>query len=292
LSSADLPTPGVTIVIATRNRVTELCRTLEVLLALPERPAIVVMDNASSDGTAAAVRVRFPEVTAIRLRRNRYAAARNAGVRRAATRYVAFSDDDSWWEPGALGAACELLDKYQDVGLITGRTLVGENAAEDPLNAILAASPLPGDGLPGPRVLGFLGCAVVARRDAFLQAGGYSELLGIGGEEELLALDLAARGWAAVYVDSVVARHFPSASRDTTGRHVVEQRNRVLVAWLRRPVRRALAGTAALAARARRDPVSRRALASLLLRLPSALVARRPLPSSVAAQLRTLEGAG
>jgi GT2 family glycosyltransferase len=287
-----VPGSGVTVVIVTRDRVTELCRTLEVLLALPERPAIIVVDNASSDGTAAAVRAQFAEVTVIRLRRNRRAAGRNVGVRRAVTPYVAFSDDDSWWEPGALAVACELLGKYQDVGLVTGRTLVGESAAEDPLNAVLAASPLPDDGLPGPRVLGFLGCAAVARRDAFLQVGGYSGLLGIGGEEELLALDLAARDWAAVYVDSVIARHFPSTSRDTAGRRAVEQRNRVLVAWLRRPVRRALAGTAALAARARRDPVSRRALVSLLLRLPSALAARRPLPSGVAAQLRMLEGAG
>jgi GT2 family glycosyltransferase len=282
----------VTVVIATRDRVTELCRTLGELLALPERPQIIVVDNASTDGTAATVECRYPEVTVIRLRRNRRAAARNAGVRRAATDYVAFSDDDSWWEPGALAAACELLDKYQEAGLVTGRTLVGEQAAEDPLNAVLAASPLPGNGLPGPRVLGFLGCAVVARRDAFLQAGGYSGLLGIGGEEELLALDLAARGWAAVYADTVVARHFPSASRDATGRRAAEERNRVLVAWLRRPVRRALAGTAALAGRAGRDPVSRRALAGLLLRLPPALAGRRPLPPRVAAQVSTLESAG
>jgi hypothetical protein len=37
--------------------------------------------------------------------------------------------------------------------------------------------------------------------------------------------------------------------------------------------------------------VSRRALAGLLLRLPSALAARRPLPSVVAAQVRMLESA-
>jgi GT2 family glycosyltransferase len=282
----------VTVVIATRDRVAELCRTLDELLALPERPAIIVVDNASADGTAAAVRCRYPEVTVIRMRRNRRAAARNAGVRRAVTEYVAFSDDDSWWEPGALAAACELLGKYQEVGLVTGRTLVGTEAAEDPLNAVLAASPLPGDGLPGPRVLGFLGCAVVARGNAFLQAGGYNELLGVGGEEELLALDLATRGWAAVYANAVVARHFPSASRDVTGRRATQQRNRVLVAWLRRPVRYALAETAELAAHARRDPVSRRALAGLLLRLPSALAGRRPLPSRVAEQLSALEGLG
>jgi GT2 family glycosyltransferase len=283
--------PGVTVVIATRDRVAELCRTLDRLTALPEHPAIIVVDNASADGTAATVRREYPHVTVVRLRRNRRAAARNTGARRAATRYVAFSDDDSWWEPGALRRACELLDASPGVGVIAGRVLVGENGAEDPLNDVLAGSPLPAAGLPGPRVLGFLGCAVVARTDAFLRAGGYSRLLGIGGEEELLALDLAAAGWAAVYADTVVARHFPSAARDVRGRRAAEQRNRVLVAWLRRPVRRALRGTAALAARARRDPASRRALGELLVRLPAALAARRPLPPAVASQLRTLEGA-
>jgi GT2 family glycosyltransferase len=286
------PAPRVTVVIATRDRALELRRTLDNLTALPERPAIVVVDNASRDETASLVRSRFPAAGLVRLRRNRKAAARNVGVRRATTEYVAFSDDDSWWEPGALARACDVLDRHPRVGLITGRTLVGRSAADDPLNAVLAASPLPRDGLPGPRVLGFLGCAVVARRSAFLRAGGYRSLLGIGGEEELLALDLAAAGWPAVYVDSAVARHFPSAVRDVPARRAAELRNRVLVAWLRRPVGHALASTAALAASAAADAAARRALAGLLARLPRALAARRRLPPAVAAQLRILEGAG
>jgi GT2 family glycosyltransferase len=284
--------PPVTVVIATRDRVVELRRTLAHLSALPESPAIIVVDNGSTDGTAAAVRRDFPHVTVIRNRRNRRAAARNQGARRAATRYVAFSDDDSWWEPGALARACGLLDRHPDVGVIAGRTLVGERAADDPINAMLARSPLRdprGTGLPGPPVLGFLSCAVVARRKAFLQAGGYPSLLGIGGEEELLALNLAAAGWPAVYADSVVARHFPSANRNVTARRAAELRNRVLIAWLRRPLARALGGTLALGRAAGRDPVARRALCGLLLRLPRALAARRPLPAAVATQLALLE---
>ncbi len=284
----------VTVVIATRDRVTELLRTLARLSALPERPAIIVVDNGSADGTAAAVSRDFPGVTVIRNRRNRRAAARNQGARRAVTPYVAFSDDDSWWEPGALARACDLLSRHPEVGAIAGRALVGEQAADDPINAVLAASPLRGPGpgeLPGPLVLGFLGCAVVARRAAFLQAGGYPPVLGIGGEEELLALSLAAAGWPAVYADTVVARHFPSASRDAAARRAAELRNRVLIAWLRRPLARALSGTLALGAAAGHDPAARRALAGLLLRLPRALPARRPLPRAVAAQLAVLEAA-
>jgi glycosyltransferase involved in cell wall biosynthesis len=284
------PVP-VTVVIATRNRAAELCRTLGKLTALDEEPDVIVVDNGSADGTAAAVRDGYPSVTLIRMNRNRGAWARNAGVARAATRYVAFSDDDSWWEPGSLRLACELLDAHPGLGLITGRTLIGEGGSDDPLNAVLAASPLPRNGLPGPRVLGFLGCAAVARRAAYLRAGGYSRLLGVGGEEELLAIDLAAAGWAVAYTDAVVARHFPSPARDVAARRAREERNRVIVGWLRRPAGRALAGTAALAARARRDPVARRALAGLLPVLPRALPARRRLPADVEAQLRVLEQA-
>jgi GT2 family glycosyltransferase len=280
----------VTVVIATRDRAGELCRTLAKLAVLPEGPQVIVVDNASRDGTAGIVRRLY------RTSSSSGCAATAAPARTpacgAATRYVAFSDDDSWWEPGALARACALLDECPAVGVVAGRTLVGPKRAEDPLNDVMAGSPLPRDHLPGPRVLGFLGCAIVARREAFLAAGGYRRLLGIGGEEELLVLDLAARGWASVYAEAVVARHLPSPRRDVPGRRAAAQRNRVLIAFLRRPPRRALAGAAALARRAaRRDAVARSALAGLLLRLPLALAARRPLPPAVAAQAATLETA-
>ena len=150
----------------------------------------------------------------------------------------------------------------------------------------------PPAGLPGPRVFGFLGCSAVVRRSAYLEVGGYHKLLGTGGEEELLALDLAAAGWALAYVDRMTARHFPSRARDAAARQATEQRNRVLVAWLRRPIGRALALTAALGARACRDPVARHALAALLAVLPQALPARRPLPARIEAELRVLNQAG
>ena len=287
--AAEVP---VTVVIATRNRAAELCRTLGHLAALEEKPRVIVVDNASADGTPAIVEDRYPAVDVIRMPGNHGSWARNAGVVRARTPYVAFSDDDSWWEPGSLRQACGLLDAHPDLGLVAGRTLVGPDRAEDPLNAVLAASPLPRDELPGPRVLGFLGCAAVARRDAYLRAGGYHKQMGIGGEEELLAMDLAAAGWQLAYVEQVVARHLPSPARDPAGRRAIQERNRVLIAWLRRPLGHALALTAALGARARGDPAARRALVMLLAALPRALPGRRRLPASIEAQLRILEQAG
>jgi GT2 family glycosyltransferase len=282
----------VTVVIATRNRAPELGRTLGELTALPERPGVIVVDNASEDGTRDLVRARFPEVDLVPLPANRGAVARNVGAARAATRYVAFSDDDSWWEPGALARAAEILDSWPELGLIAGQTLVGPHPEADPVNAAMAGSPLPRGDLPGPRVLGFLACAAVARRAAFLKVGGFSEVLFLGGEEKLLAMDLAAGGWAAAYAEDVRARHWPSAARDAAARRRLLARNDVLIAWLRRPASVALAATAALLLRVGRDPAAPGALAGALRLLPRALRQRRVLPAATEAQVRLLDSGG
>src|SRR5690242_11404725 len=183
----------LTVVIITRDRRSSLLRTLGRLAELPERPAVLVIDNGSADGTVAAVRAAHPAVRVIPLERNLGAVARNIGVRLAGTPYVAFSDDDSWWEPGALARAAEVFDAHPRLGLIAARTLVGPDRVPDPVNAAMAGSPLPAEpGLPGPSVLGFLACAAVVRRQAFLDAGGFNSLLFFIGEERLLAYDLAA----------------------------------------------------------------------------------------------------
>lgn len=130
-----------TVVIATRNRAPELARTLTELCALRPRPAIVVLDNASVDNTVDEAEA-FPDVKVIRLPRNPGAAARNLDVAIARTPYVAFSDDDSWWAGDALPEAERVLDSYPRLGLVAGRTLVGSDHRDDPVNELMATSPL------------------------------------------------------------------------------------------------------------------------------------------------------
>jgi hypothetical protein len=182
------------------------------------------------------------------------------------------------------------MDAHPRLGLLAARIQVGPHGAPDPLNGVLGDSPLGhGPDLPGPRVLGFLGCAAVARRAAFLEAGGYHPLLFFGGEETLLAYDLAARGWGVCHCPEVVAVHWPT-SGTRAGRRTLVRRNDALTAWLRRPLAVALRRTAALAADARGDPEARDALRQLLRRLPAALRTRRPLPAAVEAEARRLDG--
>ena len=254
---------------------------------------IIVVDNASTDGTTERVQRDYPAVTVLRPHRNLGAAARNLGARRAGTPYIAFNDDDSWWAEGSLAAAETVFDRYPRLGLLAARTLVGSQERPDPLNQLLRHSPLGrSPDLPGPSVLGFLACSAVVRREAVLQVGGFSPVLFFAGEEQLLAWDLAAAGWALCYLETLVVHHHPSPSRVPADRRRRTQlRNQLLAAWMRRSVGTGLAATAGLARDALRDPAAGAALLEALVRAPSALRSRHTLPVAVERQVRLLEEA-
>jgi GT2 family glycosyltransferase len=277
----------VAIVIATRNRAAGLDRTLHELAALPERPRVVVADNGSADATAEVV-ARHPGAQLLRLGRNLGCGARTAGAWFVTEPYVAFSDDDSWWVPGALTRAVETFERHPRLGLIAARVLVGPDERTDPVCAAMAASPLPGAGLPGPAVLGFVACGAIVRRDAFLEVGGFEARFGIGGEEELLALELAAAGWGLAYVEDVVACHHPSPSRDPARRRAVQTRNALWTAWLRRRVRGVIAVTAAMARGGLGDPAGRAGAVEAVRGLPWVLRERRPVGRGLEAAVRSL----
>jgi len=286
----------VAVAIVTRNRRERLLATLARLRELPERPPLLVVDNASSDGTADAVREGFPEVELLVLDENRGAAARNAAVRRLATPYVAFSDDDAWWEPGALALAAEVMRAHPRLGLLAARVLVGPDGRLDPTCAAMARSPLTdagGRAVPGVPVLGFVACGAVVRRTAFLHVGGFDARYGVGGEERLLAGDLVAAGWLVRYDARLVARHDPpAASARRPAREATVVRNDLWSAWLRRPARRVPAATL----RALRDGGGGRhtlhGAGAALRGLPWVLRERRPHPRAVEAALRRLERGG
>jgi GT2 family glycosyltransferase len=246
--------PDVGIVIATRDRREGLLVTLGRLGC--GRP-VVVVDNGSRDGTPAAVRAAFPAVTVLEPGENLGAAARTVGAQALGTPVVAFCDDDSWWAPGALELAAGVFAGHPRLGLLAARVLVGDDEHLDPTCAVMAASPLAADRLPGPGVLGFVACGAVVRREAFLAVGGFDGRYGIGGEERLLALDLATAGWDLAYVAAVVAHHHPGRCGPRPGRVRRQLRNDLWSAWLRRPARSALRETARLVADAAlRHPVT------------------------------------
>lgn len=285
-----MTTERVTVVVITRDRRDQLLETLAHMTQLPDVARIILVDNASSDGTAAAVAAAFPAVELIRAPENLGAVARNIAVERVRTPYVAFCDDDTQWQPGAPARAADLLDRYPGLGVVTGRCLVAPDLHEDPLTPELRGSPVPGpEWLPGPALLGVMAALSVFRVRAFREAGGFSPRLWFGGEEELLALDLAARGWWMCWIEDMVIHHAPSRIRDSARRRGLGIRNTLWTLWLRRPVRSAARRTAVVLRSAPADAVTARAVVEAVRGLPWVLRERRVVPPHVEAGLVLLE---
>jgi len=119
-----MTTPLFTVIIPTRNRKDILLRCVQSVLGGRMQPdQILVVDNASTDGTAARIRALArwePRVRLLRWKKNNVAAARNRGARAARTAWLAFLDDDCVAPPGWLEKAARLVRKYQGRPIVFG----------------------------------------------------------------------------------------------------------------------------------------------------------------------------
>ena len=286
------PDPRVAVVVITHNRRDELLLALSRLRELPEQPHVVVVDNGSADGTADAVRREHGWVELIASPDNLGAVGRNLGVARLGTPYVAFCDDDTWWDPGSLRAAADALDAHPRLAVVTARILVEPGGIEDPIVVELRDSPVVGaDWLPGPALGSFLAGASVLRRAAFDEVGGFNARLWLGGEEELMAGDLAARGWELCYLEQLTIHHQASTARDPHKRRADGIRNTLWTTWLRRPLKPALRRTLHLLRTVPRDRVTARGLLAAVRGIPWLVRERRVLPPHAEARFAALEHA-
>jgi GT2 family glycosyltransferase len=248
---------------------------------------VVAVDNGSVDGTVQLLRDRQLEVIA--LPKNIGAAARNVGVEHASTPYVAMCDDDGWYERDGLVTAADLLDEHPDLALVNGRILVGPEERLDPISAEMAQSPLPSpDDLPGSALLGFMAGAVIVRRSAYLQVGGYDPRFFIGGEEETLSFRLAKAGWRMQYVPDVVVHHRPSLANVTSLRGY-GFRNTLWNAWLHRRAGSALRWTVFTLIDRPKNRDWLRGLAMAVRGLPWVLWERAPMERALDEQLKLLD---
>jgi N-acetylglucosaminyl-diphospho-decaprenol L-rhamnosyltransferase len=106
----------------TREDTLRCLRSLRPQIGLPGR--IFVVDNASQDGSADAIRTGSPEVVLLALDTNLgYGAANNRALVRVQTPYVLFLNSDAELRPGAVEALVRYLEADPAVGLVGPRTL-------------------------------------------------------------------------------------------------------------------------------------------------------------------------
>ena len=127
------PPPTLSIVIVSFNAREHLENCLQSLAASP--PAIphdiVVVDNASTDGSVAAVRARWPHTTIVEQRTNSgFAAGNNAGIRAGQGTLVLLLNSDTIVPPGAIDRLVGRLTAHPDAAVAGPRLVDADGVAE------------------------------------------------------------------------------------------------------------------------------------------------------------------
>ncbi|MCC7389040.1 MAG: glycosyltransferase [Phycisphaerales bacterium] len=187
-TQARTETCTLSVVVLSYNRRDALLETLRRLRAgAATRDAeIIVVDNASADGSADAAREHAPWARLIALDSNRAIAGFNRGVEAASGELVLILDDDARPDDAALAGAVSLLSRRADLG---AATLL-------PVHPATGRGEWPfGAGLTGPRDdWPVMGCCNLVRRDVWLAVGGYDESFFLYRNDVELALKILAAG--------------------------------------------------------------------------------------------------
>jgi GT2 family glycosyltransferase len=179
---------------------------------------VIVVDNASSDGSAQHVAIRFPGVRLMRNNANLgFAAANNRAARQARGDYLAFLNPDTEVEPGWLEALIGALEAQPSAGLVTAQVLLmhdrgrtntcGNNMHITGFTLCRAmGTPRSSDGTSV--VVGAAsGAAFAMRRDLYEALGGFDESFFLYMEDSDLSLRARLAGYCCLYVPSSLVYH-------------------------------------------------------------------------------------
>ena len=160
----------------------------------PGRLEVIVVDNASADGTSEIVAREHPQVRLVRNERNVGAPGWNAGFAIASGDYVLILDDDAYLPAGALEQAVRAAEAER--ADLVSFTVVSAFDPERPLND---------DWRTG--LLSYWGCAALVSRRAIDALGGYDPNMFIWGNEAELTMRLLDRGFRHLFLPEIVAVH-------------------------------------------------------------------------------------
>ncbi|HET7571767.1 MAG TPA: glycosyltransferase family 2 protein [Gaiellaceae bacterium] len=215
----------------------------ELLLACLESLAgvdaeIVVLDNASEDGSAEAVRERFPAVRLIaQPYRAGFGANHNTVIRATSSRYVYVLNEDTTSDDWGFERLVAHLDANPDVAALGPRLVYPDGRLQDSAwrfpSPAVAALGLLTLGRAGVKQSGgdeardvdwAMGAALLLRREALDEVGGFDEGFFIYSEETDLCRRLRAAGWRTRYFPEVTVVHHESQfSAGIPARRVNEQ---------------------------------------------------------------------
>jgi N-acetylglucosaminyl-diphospho-decaprenol L-rhamnosyltransferase len=198
---------------------------------------IVVLDNASEDGSAEAVRGRFPKVRVIaQSHRAGFGANHNTVIRATTGRYIYVLNEDTTAGDWGFDALTSYLDAHPRVAALGPRLVYPDGRLQDsawrfptPSASALSLATLGRLGVTQsrgdvPRAVDWvMGAAVVLRREALDEVGLFDEGFFLYSEEVDLQTRLHRAGWEVHYFPSVsVVHHESQFSADIPERRINE----------------------------------------------------------------------
>jgi GT2 family glycosyltransferase len=182
---------------------------------------VVVLDNASEDGSAEAVRERYPWARVIaQPHRAGFGANHNAVIRATTGRYVYVLNEDATVEPGSFERLVGYLDEHPEVAGLAPRIRYPDGreqasawrfptpgAAALGVLTLARAGIVQSGGDSTRRVDWAMACALLLRRSALDGVGAFDEGFFIYSEETDLARRFEAAGYETHYLPAVTAFH-------------------------------------------------------------------------------------
>ncbi|TAJ07898.1 MAG: glycosyltransferase [Planctomycetota bacterium] len=201
-AAASDPAWAATAVICTWNK-KDVLRANLLSLRRQRRPfaAIVVVDNASSDGTGEMIGAEFPDVHLVRMPHSKYGACEtfNIGFASATTPLVAILDDDIELPEDWLEKTVARMQREPATTAIVSTKVVEPGMPDSYVNS---------PAVNRERYMStFRGCGSLARASALREAGGYDEYLFIYGNERDLTCRLLNLGYRVLQYPEVVTYH-------------------------------------------------------------------------------------
>lgn len=219
--------PRFSVLIAAYNAEKFLARTLDSVFAQTYREfELIVVDDGSSDGTAALVetyRQRDPAVavTAIRQPRKGLGGARNSGMRAARHPLVAFLDHDDIWYEDKLARMADVLSARDDLDIVSHDELLVERVGDSVVRQVRLRYEIPeASKYEGLLLRGrtLSGSATVVRKSRLFEVGLFVEGEDWHGVEDYdMWLKLARADCRMHFVPEVLGeyvRHSGNLSRD------------------------------------------------------------------------------
>jgi len=212
------PAPCASVIIVNYNGDATLERCLRSLCADGGDYELIVVDNASTDGSADMVERDFAQVRLIRADANiGFGEGNNLGVRAATGQFLAFLNPDTVVEPGWLAALIAPLEADPLIGLTTARVLL----LDDPQRINTCGNEMHYTGLTLCRGMGakrgalaepadvdaVSGAAFAIRRDLYEALGGFDGSFFLYMEDADLSLRARLAGYRCRYVPAAVVYH-------------------------------------------------------------------------------------